>query len=360
MMDTRKIISLPTRRKIESEAVQWFVRLDRGEVTPVEQAEFERWYACSIEARDAFQAVQQLWQADLGLLAGASSRQAADNDIYEHSQAVEQKSRFLPRQAAIAASLFLAVAMGTLAVQHKASESEVSRSTYLTGATEQQRITLPDGSMVIVNTSSRFATVFDDKARRVEFAAGEAHFVVAKDAGRPFIVTTPSGTATAIGTEFSVRVSDSGVDVLVTEGRVAVAKKKGSNSFGRASRTVEVVAGQTVSMPMQPAALAVKSLSPDSLERQIDWQDGTLSFRGEPLAEVVASIERHSNLQIEIEGEELGSERIYASYRIGEVEPLREALEIAAGIESQWIGANKLRIFRRQAQQSDNDLARGK
>ena len=344
MVDKSKVVSLPTRRKLEAEAAQWFVRLDRGDLDPAEQAEFDSWYASSAGAREAFSSMEELWQKDLGqLTSDLPGVQAANDTLHEDPAAGTKRTGYF-LQGAIAASLVAAVALGTFLAQRQPDQSQ---ATYLTSASEQQRVALPDGSEVILNTSSRIATRFDQNARRIELASGEAHFIVAKDAARPFIVTTPSGTATAVGTEFSVRVNAAAVDVLVTEGRVAVAASQRDGSSGSEPDRVQLVAGQSVTMPIQAATIAVKSLSAQSLEREIDWQDGTLSFRGEPLQEVVDSIERHSDLQIEIEGESLKSEPIVASYKIGEVEPLLEALDVAAGIDSRWIGANRVRIFRR-------------
>ena len=56
----------------------------------------------------------------------------------------------------------------------------------------------------------------------MQLVRGEAHFVVAADASRPFVVSAGAVSVRAVGTEFVVRYSAREIGVLVTEGRVAV------------------------------------------------------------------------------------------------------------------------------------------
>ncbi|MBC7369228.1 MAG: FecR domain-containing protein [Undibacterium sp.] len=102
------------------------------------------------------------------------------------------------------------------------SSGDVHR--YVTEAARQQQIALNDGSLVELNVSSDLSVKPTAGERRVTLAAGEAHFAVAHAMARPFIVTAAGVSVLAVGTAFSVRLGETGVEVLVTEGRVEVAR----------------------------------------------------------------------------------------------------------------------------------------
>src|SRR5690606_24791229 len=67
------------------------------------------------------------------------------------------------------------------------------------------QITLSDGTKVWLNAEStlKYPSRFDSNERRVEIE-GEAYFAVAKDALRPFIVTSRGQQIEVLGTEFNV------------------------------------------------------------------------------------------------------------------------------------------------------------
>jgi transmembrane sensor len=80
---------------------------------------------------------------------------------------------------------------------------------------------LPDGSLVELKEGSRIAVDFSAEQRQVRLV-GEAHFQVARDAARPFVVNAQGVMVRAVGTAFSVRVDSDEVQVLVTHGSVHV------------------------------------------------------------------------------------------------------------------------------------------
>ena len=55
--------------------------------------------------------------------------------------------------------------------------------------------------------------------RKIRLLRGEAHFVVAHDPGWPFEVFAGRGRIKAVGTAFSVRLTDDRVKVTVFEGK---------------------------------------------------------------------------------------------------------------------------------------------
>lgn len=86
---------------------------------------------------------------------------------------------------------------------------------------EKVTIDLPDQSSVSINALSEIA--YDEKnwnsERKIKLE-GEAFFDVAK--GKQFVVSTPTGEVTVLGTEFNVRQRDNFFEVKCFEGTVKV------------------------------------------------------------------------------------------------------------------------------------------
>src|SRR6185437_2474322 len=95
--------------------------------------------------------------------------------------------------------------------------------TYTTETGGSRTVTLPDGSVVYLNTRSRITWVGTEKDRWVVLDEGEALFNVAHNPTRPFRVTAGNREIRDLATEFDVyRKSDGRVVVTVLSGQVDV------------------------------------------------------------------------------------------------------------------------------------------
>lgn len=93
-----------------------------------------------------------------------------------------------------------------------------------------RKISLPDGSMVLLNSNSEvfLAKKFND-SRRELLLKGTAFFSVAKNKTKPFIVTSGNLKTTALGTAFYIYQSRSGSStVSLLEGKVEVKDLNGA------------------------------------------------------------------------------------------------------------------------------------
>ena len=147
---------------------------------------------------------------------------------------------------------------------------------------------LPDGSVVDLKPGAEIAVEFSPALRRVVLRAGEAHFAVAKNPMRPFVVAVGGVEVRAVGTEFSVQARANAVDVLVTEGRVAV---------DHASEQAFVSAGElavvTITESMTTPAIKVAAIAVAEQGQRLAWRVPRLDFSGTPLGEVVAQFNTH-------------------------------------------------------------------
>ncbi|WP_353720448.1 FecR domain-containing protein [Dyadobacter sp. 676] len=99
-----------------------------------------------------------------------------------------------------------------------------------------QRLTLGDGSLVILQPRSRISYPDDfGKRKRMVYLHGEAFFRVKRDVTRPFIVATGNLATQVLGTSFNVKSYDGAgsIEVQVATGRVSVYETSDSKTSSK-------------------------------------------------------------------------------------------------------------------------------
>lgn len=310
-------------KRTNEEAARWVVRLDAGALSEAEQRELDAWLEAAPHHRGAFIRARAAW-ADLdriGALAGGStpigSTEAAD------TPAIGRRRWLLA--AGIAG---LAILGGSWLALN------IGRDVYESGIGEVRRVTLADGSSLVLNTASKAIVRFDDARREVRLDRGEALFQVRKDAARPFVVRTANLTIRAVGTAFAVRVEEAQVDVTVTEGVVEVARAtEGSRGSGSGEAPKRVIANQrAIARTAEP--VAIELVEPSIAQRRLAWRDGMVAFDGEPLAQAVAEVNRHSRRQIVIDDATLAAKPVVGIFRANDVEGFAHAAATALGAKA--------------------------
>ncbi|MBC7366877.1 MAG: FecR domain-containing protein, partial [Undibacterium sp.] len=119
----------------------------------------------------------------------------------------------------VALGLAAAVALAFLGARQFTAPPPASAQSFATSAGGYERVVLADGSVLELNGDTRLRVSLAPHERRVELVAGEAHFTVAHDRTRPFIVSAGGVAVRAVGTAFNVRLATTAVEVLVTEGK---------------------------------------------------------------------------------------------------------------------------------------------
>jgi transmembrane sensor len=175
--------------------------------------------------------------------------------------------------------------------------------------------------------------------------AGEAHFAVAPDAARPFIVSAGDVSVRAVGTAFNVRYAPGGaVEVIVAEGKVRVGQG-GPHSSAAATASL-VSAGERLVMPRKVPAPVVEKISPDALRETLGWQSRLADFADAPLADVVARFNARSRVQLVIEDEVLAQRRIGGTFALDEAEAFVRLLERDGEIVGERHGETEIRLRR--------------
>lgn len=329
-------------------AAAWLAQRDDG-LTAEEEVDFARWQQADPRHAAAVARLEKTWSALQQLREfRPESRVHPNRDLLAGARPPGKIISF-PSAAALA-GLAAAVALALFTWWPRAAPSPVEAASpvYATTAGGYQRVTLEDGSVLELNANSLARVAYTPEQRRVELVRGEAHFTVAKNPSRPFIVRAGTVAVRAVGTAFNVRLAEHDVEVLVTEGRVKVENQpSGSASPGDLP---ELGAGERLVVSTQPAAVTaparVEFLPTEAVQSALAWQGPRLRFNETPLADVVAQFNRHNRVQIELAEASLAGLPVDGSFRSEYVEAFIRLLESDPTIRVERVAPDRIILHR--------------
>jgi len=321
-----EIVRLRTRADIDEEAAMWVWRMDSA--AAADRHAYEAWLRQDPRHRRAAAALSTVWNALDGL-----AEAKREEKIATFAQTAKLPLLHHPRRWWFAAAAALAaVAVGAIWLQ-QGSELQ----TLATAVGQQRNVTLADGSIVTLNTNTIVETDLRRHSREIYLRKGEAHFQVAHDRSRPFLVHAGDAVVRAVGTEFEVRVlTDEHVDVVVNEGRVEVqatalspaSPSPSAHARPAAATTVRALnAGERLSTASRD--YAVTSITPQQMSSELAWREGAIIFDGEPLSEAIAEIERYTDARIVVSDPEIARLRVGGRFRTGDMQEFFDALQTA-------------------------------
>lgn len=287
----------PEQGAVIKQAVEWHQRLREGELDPASRREFRLW----LEKSPAhFRELAQICALDVllqGPLKKGVPRSQATNiinfDSYANvsrprphqSQTPPSAARFSRRKFTIAASVVIASAL----VLNSVVQTE---QVIVTKQGRWDKQLLEDGTVVYAGPRTKLRFHFDNQTRSVTLVRGEALFEVAKEPGRPFIVTTDVGTVQAVGTEFATSDLGDTVVVTVAEGKVVVTPTT-IRDDGMQPIT-PVVAGQQVVLSAGGTSTPVAV----DTDRELKWIRDWYEYDGERVGDIIEQLNLRHDVQV--------------------------------------------------------------
>ena len=330
---------------MEREAAAWVLRRDRG-LTAAEQDEFLQWLAADPRHGACFSHHRRSWDR-LDRL----SQWRPEHSLRPNPDLLAPPPRRVSWMFPLALAAAAAVAVALYVRWPRATDTREDTPLAVSVAPIEERL-LADGSRITLNQSAAVAVDFTPGERLVRLVSGEAHFEVAKNPSRPFIVDAGGVRVRAVGTAFDVRLNSAAVAVLVTEGRVQVngpahvppAAGRGQGASENVAAVPILEAGQRAVVSLSPAGPPpqVAALSPVEMNRLLAWQPRLLDFTATPLSEIVAEFNRHNRVQIRIAGPDLAALRISASFRSDNIAGFVRLLEASFGARAERRGADEI------------------
>jgi transmembrane sensor len=335
----------PIPDAMAEQAAAWLARRDRG-LSPAEQDEYLQWLGADPRHTEAVTQHAAALERMMQLYEWQPAHDTEPNpDLFKPSPSAAalrwaRTHRFWSAGLAAAA----AVAVGFILWSPRSAPVPVAEApkSYLH---VNERLALPDGSRVELKDGAKLVVQYSENERRVKLTTGEAHFTVWKDKARPFIVDAAGIEVRAVGTAFNVRLEQKSVEVLVTEGRVAVddtgvgavapnrpdGEAVEGNGPYREARQFFISQGERAVVARDDLATApvVAPVTTEDISRELDWQAPRLQFNETPLADAVAEFNRLNRHQIVIADPELNSRRIGGTFRPDNVEGFVRMLGVA-------------------------------
>jgi len=296
---------------LDEEARAWVRRLSSGKATGRDARLLRQWCALSELHREAFARARQEWH-DIGGIAATYQRlfplsAAAPRPVAAAAAAAWPDPR---RRWLLGAGLSAAGAAAVAAAIHPPlalwpSWSELSAD-YRTGTGQQARVALSEQVEITLNTQTSLAVQAAGSSEgrdRIRLIAGEVSIQRGPGA-RPVELLADSGRIVPGVGGVEVRRVDGRCRVTCTEGRAEVLHAAGGSVALREGERVWY----------GPAGLAA-AVSVD-MEQALAWRRGVVVFRGTPMTEAVAEINRYRAGRVVLVGEALASRRLSGHFRI--------------------------------------------
>ena len=342
------IVEFPDRRRVEREAADWLIRLDRSAVPSADDfRDLGEWLSRSPVHREELASLARLW-GNMNVLTELAVP-LGNAGAFQRWTRPAGRGRVGMRVAVagFASVLILGVAVLVSTPNHEDSWT-TTNGVYSTSVGGQHTTLLADGSTVILNTNSRVQVNYSREYRDIQLLRGEAHFTVAENGAMPFRVVAANRRVEAVGTAFAVHLRASEIEVTVSEGKVALVSHEPAVADPTTSDGAPVEkllgtleAGETVivadSTPDAETEDLIRRIELPNVERRLAWREGLLAFSGESLETVVDEIGRYTTVNIEIPDPAVRTIRIGGQFPVGETDAMLSALEDNFGLRVQRV-----------------------
>jgi transmembrane sensor len=300
-----------------AEAAVWLARLHADDAGPADEAGFRDWLAEHPDNARAFEAATQAWNAVGGL-----------RDLDRRFARRVGRRRILE---AMAATVLVGAGLGFWRAAHA--------GVYETGLGEQRRLTLEDGSELLLDTDTRIRVRMDPSRRTVELARGRVNCRVAEDPMRPFVVDAGIEKIVASGPSVDVRREAEQVSVVCLQGNAEVASP--------AAAPQKLSAGQRLkTSSARPATLDRPALAPLAA-----WQNGQAIFDDTTLADAIREMNRYGRLPLELGDPKLAGLRISGVYHVGDSGAFAQSIASLLPVEIERDG-EQIRLVPRSGEKS--------
>ncbi len=182
---------------------------------------------------------------------------------------------------------------------------------------KKKTIHLPDGSSVVLNTSSRLDYT---KPREVTLI-GEGYFDIQKAPGQPFLVHTGKLTTRVLGTTFNIRAypGDKSIQITVTRGRVQVLTANGSLGTLRANQQIEYILGTEKARQ--------QTVDPEPV---VAWKPQEIFYDNKSMEEVAKDLEKRYNVTLSFTNPAIKECRVTATFSTEDA--LEEVLQVLCAV----------------------------
>ncbi|MEM1322158.1 MAG: FecR domain-containing protein [Bacteroidota bacterium] len=315
-----------------------------GQISSTESKHLKQWLEASADNRQLSNEVEQAWKMSTGyreeympdvekgldrLKQRIEAEQATVRPIAGRSRRL-----WLIRTAGAAAAI---AALLVTAWFFYPGQSDIVWETVANSFNKEQKIQLPDGTILWLNKNSEvdLPSRFSNDKREVRLR-GEAFFDVAKDAKRPFIINTQDTEVKVLGTSFNVRaypeeplthltVQTGSVKFTVnTTGENWVLAPKDSYQYDREDNTI--VKGK------------------DDGFQSLAWHTQQLAFEDEPVQKILPAIEELYEASIQLDNPLLANCGLTVTFDHNSLEEVVQIIATSLSMKVVNVSPNSFRL----------------
>lgn len=250
------------------------------------------------------------------------------------------------RPGLVTAGLLLALIAGVVWFAQRRPAPQLAEVTTRYG--EIKRVTLPDGSLVVLNAHSslKLPENWSNSGDRQVWLEGEAYFEVAKKPAthQKFVVHAPMVDVQVLGTRFNVNTRRSQSIVSLEEGKVQLLVHGG---------VTQVLEKKAAPLQLKPGETAIIGPSKDTVVNESKevlyhsgWSRNEFHFDNTPLSEVAGLIEDVYGYKMQYADTAFRSRAISGDLRAGNINEFVRVLEVTLRlkltIENKTILVNKM------------------
>ena len=196
------------------------------------------------------------------------------------------------------------------------------------------KVTLPDSTVVWLNSGTTLALDNDFHIKRQVSLSGEAYFDVKADKKNPFYINTGKGvTVKVTGTEFNLSCYNDQNDVKLCLVEGSVELLSGKKTIYRMTEHEEVAILNSNVAPTKTGA-----------ELRTAWMQGRLLFDNTPMEEVVKRLEKWYGVQIVVEDSNIYKSSFTGDFQSESIIQVLELMKITSAVNYKVEG-REVRIY---------------
>ena len=314
------------RDQLRGEATDWFLTM-RDSDAEQHRAEFEKWLARGAMHRAAYNSVAHTY------LVGDVNWDELPPPQLVRGTVIRTRIALVGLLMLLACFVWRFVVPSDLGPEPERGQpvAVIARAPaqFVTRLGEVRRITLADGSQIILDTDTLMSVDYRKDERELRLEHGRARFEVAHEA-HPFVVEAGDSEVIARGTVFDVSVLEPDeVRVHLLRGKVEIRHRQ----QGPRRDMIQLALLQPgQEMLLEDDIVSARPAKPRT-EPVSDWPSGSIDFAHSTLGEVVATANRYSVTKIRLATPEM--ERLPASgvFRVNDPDRLAKSLALLFKLE---------------------------
>ena len=279
--------------------------------------DFHRWLIDEKNKEQKEEAMSHLWETP-----SIITQEEASDSFFHFSSRINplvQKTKKIKVMLRYVAAAVVFICIATSYMLTRQSATELNTIEFYSSIGEVNKVTLPDGSTIEMNSSTIILYPDDfGKTTRTLYLNGEANFKVVKNPSVPFVVKSNQFAVTALGTEFNVAAYPEAESYYATliSGSIKV-----EDTDSRTEHKLNI--GEQFSFHKETREYAISDVG---LEEATAWQRGELIFKGATIQEIADVLQRHYGVIIQDKRKQRNKDKY--NFKFQKNAPITEVLEV--------------------------------